>query len=451
MKELVERQRAYFFEGHTRPLKARLRALKKLKKGLQTMEEVFLKALKMDLNKSKIEAYLTELAQVYTEIDDLIKNLGRYMRARRVGTSLTTFPAKGEIVPEPYGVVLILSPWNYPVNLSLIPLAGAIAAGNTVVLKPSRSAAYTSVALETMILELFPPEFVSVLPADSDYEKVTGQAWDYIFFTGSPRAGKEVMATAAKKLVPVTLELGGKSPAIIDETANLDLAARRIVWGKFLNAGQTCIAVDHIFVAASVKDQLVEKLAKEVVRQIHPRIRRGEYPAIINDKHFERLSHALKEQPQVIGGQRDARTRIIAPAILPKAELSHEVMAEEIFGPLLPVLPYEDFDELLRSQQKRPKPLALYFFSQDKARQDKLLNHLSFGGGCINDCILHLSDPKLPFGGVGNSGMGQYHGKASFDTFSHDRSLLVQMGNLDLPLRYVLGKNKFFGAIKKFI
>lgn len=435
---IVAAQRAYFAQGETFSVSFRLEALKKLKKAIQKHEQDLLKAIKEDLGKSASEAYMCEVGLTLSEISHFQKHLRRWARTKRKLTPLTNFAAKSTIVQEPYGVVLIMSPWNYPVLLSLEPLVGAIAAGNTVVLKPSAYSPATSAVMATLIEETFPPEYIAVVKGGrAENQSLLEQTFDYIFFTGGVTVGKMVMTKAAEHLTPVTLELGGKSPCIIDHTANLRIAARRIVFGKYLNCGQTCIAPDYALVEESVHDEFVRLLIEEEKKMYGAdAMKNADYGKIINRKHFDRICGLIDPQKVVLGGHGDEETLRIEPTILDHVMPEDAVMQEEIFGPILPILTIKDTDEAYRFINDRPHPLALYLFTSDRKVEKRFLERVPFGGGCVNDTIIHIATNNLPFGGVGNSGMGSYHGKKSFETFSHAKSVVKKYTWLDLVLRY---------------
>lgn len=448
---LVSQQHAHFRSGATLPAAARLDALDRLRHNILAMQPDIEAALQTDLGKHPYESYLCEVGQVLEELSYLRSHLRRWVKPRTVHTPLTLFPAKSLRYPQPYGVVLVMSPWNYPFMLSLTPVLGAIAAGNCVILKPSAYAPATSAVLSQLIAATFPAQYVAVVEGGrTENTALLEQQVDYIFFTGSVSVGKEVMRQAAQRLTPITLELGGKSPCIVDQTADLPLAARRIVFGKLLNAGQTCVAPDYVLVQQTVKGQLVEHLKKALHDALgsdplsHP-----EYGKIINDKHYRRILGLLEGQTILWGGQ--ARDGRIAPTLLEQPDPRSPVMQEEIFGPVLPILSYSTSQEAVDFVANRQKPLALYLFSRSRAMQDLVTSRLSFGGGCINDTILHLATPYLPFGGVGNSGMGAYHGKASFDTFTHYKSVLVGGQHVDVPLRYHPYPPSKFHLLKRFL
>jgi aldehyde dehydrogenase (NAD+) len=437
ISEITAAQKAFFDTGKTFDLKFRMDALKALRSAVIANEGKLLDALYEDLGKSSCEGYMTELGMSRDGIWFLLKHLPRWVRPRSVATPLAQFAARSFTVPEPYGNALIISPWNYPVLLSLDPLAGAIAAGNTVVLKPSNYSKATSNVLSEILSGIFPPEYVSVvLGGRAENTSLLEQRFDYIFFTGSVEVGKTVMAAAAKHLTPVSLELGGKSPVIVDETADIALTAKRLAFGKLINAGQTCVAPDYVLVHESKKDALIEALRK-AIREFYPGgIEDKNLPHIISAKHFERVAGLIKGENAVIGGQTDPDTLRIAPTVLTGVTQTSPVMGEEIFGPVLPLLTYTDIDEAIRAIKARPKPLAMYLFSENKALQRRVLREVPFGGGCVNDTIIHLATHHMGFGGVGESGMGAYHGKLSFDTFTHYKSIVDKKTWMDLPVRY---------------
>lgn len=437
-KPLVDAQRAYFMKGETFDVGFRLEALAKLKKAIQRHEKDLLDAIQTDLGKSAAEAYMCEVGLTLSEISHFQKHLRRWARTKIKHTPLTNFASKSMIVQEPFGVVLIMSPWNYPVLLALEPLVGAIAAGNTVVLKPSAYSPATSAVMATLIEECFTPEYVSVVKGGrAENQSLLEQKFDYIFFTGGVQVGKLVMQKAAEHLTPITLELGGKSPCIIDHTANLRIAARRIVFGKYLNCGQTCIAPDYALVEESVHDEFVRLLIEEEKKMYgDDAMQNKDYGKMINQKHFDRVRGLINAEKVVLGGNADSQSLRIAPTILDHVKAEDAVMQEEIFGPILPVLTVKNVKEAYDFIQNRPHPLALYLFTSDRETEKLFKERVAFGGGCINDTIIHIATNNLPFGGVGNSGMGSYHGKKSFETFSHAKSVVKKYTWLDLPLRY---------------
>lgn len=450
--EIVESEKHFFRTGVTRGVDFRIDMLKKFRKAIIENDELISAALKADLNKQPFESYMCETGLLLEEINFHIKRLKKWSKTRRVKSGIGQLPGKSYVCPEPYGVVLIMAPWNYPVQLCLMPLVGAISAGNCAVVKPSAYAPESSRVISKLIESAFPTGFVTAVEGGRDANKaLLDEPFDYIFFTGSVAVGKTVMEAAAKRLTPVTLELGGKSPIIVDETANLPLAARRIAFGKVLNAGQTCVAPDYLMIEKSVEAPFIEEY-KKALADFFPDGDMSGMVRIINDKHFERVCNILDNSGNVvIGGARDAETRFIEPAVLTDVPIDSPAMQQEIFSPVLPVLPYEKLDDCIDFIRSRPKPLALYIFSENKMNQEKVLNSCSFGGGCINDTVIHLASSHMSFGGVGESGMGSYHGKKSFDTFTHYRSVLKQ-GKLDVKLRYFpykSGKEKITRIILK--
>ena len=450
--EIVESEKHFFRTGVTRGVDFRIDMLKKFRKAIIENDELISAALKADLNKQPFESYMCETGLLLEEINFHIKRLKKWSKTRRVKSGIGQLPGKSYVCPEPYGVVLIMAPWNYPVQLCLMPLVGAISAGNCAVVKPSAYAPESSRVISKLIESAFPTGFVTAVEGGRDANKaLLDEPFDYIFFTGSVAVGKTVMEAAAKRLTPVTLELGGKSPIIVDETANLPLAARRIAFGKVLNAGQTCVAPDYLMIEKSVEAPFIEEY-KKALADFFPDVDMSGMVRIINDKHFERVCNILDNSGSIaIGGARDAETRFIEPAVLTGVPIDSPAMQQEIFGPVLPVLPYEKLDDCIDFIRSRPKPLALYIFSENKMNQEKVLSSCSFGGGCINDTVIHLASSHMSFGGVGESGMGSYHGKKSFDTFTHYRSVLKQ-GKLDVKLRYFpykSGKEKITRMILK--
>ena len=438
IQALLEQQRAHFFSGRTLPVQARIQALDRLEQAILDHEEDLYQALQADLGKSRMEAFLCEISLTLSELRYVRRHVKGWSRRRPVLPSLAQFPGRCSVLAEPYGVVLILSPWNYPVLLTLEPLIGAIAAGNCAVVKPSAYSPNTSAVLAALIGEAFPPEHAAVVEGGrQENQCLLSQPFDYIFFTGSVAVGREVMTKAAAHLTPVTLELGGKSPCIVDETADLTVAARRIVFGKFLNCGQTCVAPDYVLVSRSVKEKFLSELVREIGRMYGPDpLQNPGYGKIINQKHFTRLLSLLDREKVVVGGGCNPERLRIAPTVLDGVTPEDSIMQEEIFGPILPVLTVDSLDEAIAFVRARPRPLALYLFTSDRTAERRVFRELSFGGGCVNDTILHLASSRLPFGGVGNSGMGAYHGKRSFLTFSHEKGILKTSTRLDMPLRY---------------
>lgn len=439
---LLQKQKEYFEEGKTKEIAFRMKYLRRLGASIRKHEKEILEALKQDLNKAPFEAYATEIGIVLEELRFVMSHLSKWATPKRVKTTLANYFSTSRIYSEPYGVVLIMSPWNYPFQLTMAPLIGAIAAGNCVVVKPSNYSPNTSQVIELILSEVFKDEYVAVIQGGREANaSLLEQKFDYIFFTGSVEVGKLVMNAASKFLTPVTLELGGKSPCIVDETANLEIAARRIIWGKYVNAGQTCVAPDYLLVHHTVKDALLQKMKSYIKRFYGTDGSYEEFPKIINEKHFERLLDLIDGEEVVIGGKAWKETNQIAPTILDHINWDSRIMQEEIFGPILPVIEYRDLNDIINKINHRPKPLALYFFTTSKERERKIIKSISYGGGCINDTIMHLATSHMPFGGVGESGMGGYHGKASFETFSHQKSVLNKAIQFDMPLRYPPYKN----------
>ncbi len=435
---MVNAQRNYFLTQATKPYAFRMRMLDALDAWIEANEEKILSALAEDLGKSAYEGYLTEIAMVKQELRDAKRNLKRWMRPRRARAAMGQLPGRCRIYREPYGVTLIMSPWNYPFQLTVAPLIGAICAGNCAVVKPSAYSAATSRLLRGMAEALFEPRYIAAVEGGREENAgLLEQKFDFIFFTGSPAVGRLVMQKAAAHLTPVSLELGGKSPVIVDETADIALAARRITWGKFLNAGQTCVAPDYVLVHHSREQRLLEALIGEVrAMYTSAPLRNPDFPRIINLRHFERLVGLMQSGVISHGGQIDVWERRIAPTLLTDVTWDEPIMQEEIFGPLLPILTYRSLDEAIARIRERPKPLALYLFTQNAQTRKRVLEEVSFGGGCVNDTVLHLATPHMPFGGVGESGMGGYHGRYSFEAFSHPKSVLTRFAWPDISLRY---------------
>ena len=439
IKSIVEAQRAFFRSGETLSLKHRQQALCALSKALKQWEPRIAEALWKDLHKSYEEAYMTELSIVLGEIDNHLHHLKRWMAPKHVGTPLKMIPSQSKVVAEPLGCSLIMAPWNYPVQLLLNPLVGAISAGCTAVLKPSPYVPHTSKVMEQMIKETFRPEFIAVVQGNREVNAaLLEERYDLIFFTGSPQLGRLVMRAAAENLTPVVLELGGKSPCIVDKDANIGMAARRIAWGKSLNAGQTCIAPDYFLVHEDVKEALVDTLKKEFTRLHGPNPKESKhFVRIVNERAFDRLVGYIDGADVVMGGEYDRSERYIAPTIIDHVDVNSPVMQEEIFGPIFPIVTFRTTDEAIHFVVDREKPLALYYFSESRKNIHRVLKHTSSGGTCINDTIMHIANEKLPFGGVGASGMSAYHGKESFDVFSHHRAVVTTTTRLDLPFRYM--------------
>lgn len=437
IQDTVAAQRAFFRTGATLDPAFRRAALDKLERAIQSHEGELLSALKADLGKSDTEGYLCEVGMVRSELSFIKKRFTRWARDKHVPTPPALFPARSFTVQEPYGVTLIMSPWNYPLLLTLDPLIGAVAAGNCCVVKPSAYSPATSAAIRELLSACFPPEYVAVVEGGrAENQALLDQQFDYIFFTGGVEAGRQVMEKAARHLTPVTLELGGKSPCIVDTTARLDLAAKRLAFGKLLNCGQTCVAPDYLLIHKDVKAEFLARLKKWMDTMYAEALDNEGYVHMVNEKHFRRVCALIEPAKVVYGGKADPHTLRIQPTILDGVSPDDPVMQEEIFGPVLPVLEFEDIRQAEKFILDRPRPLALYLFSQNKAVQRRFLERVPFGGGCVNDTIMHLANPRLPFGGIGSSGVGGYHGKKSFETFSHTKGVVHTSTLLDLPIRY---------------
>ncbi len=438
INSLVNRQRKYFQTGATLPVSTRISALRRLYDAISKHEKEINEALRKDLGKSGFESYMCETGMVLEELSYMLKHTPRFAREKRVRTPLAQFHSRSCQKPSPYGVTLIMSPWNYPFMLTLSPLADALAAGNTAVVKPSAYSPHTSDVILRILSQCFEPKYVAVVTGGrAENTCLLREHFDYIFFTGSQTVGKEVMRNAAEHLTPVTLELGGKSPCIVDQTANIKLAARRIVFGKYLNCGQTCVAPDYIYCHRSVKDKLVSEVKKQIQKQYGKQpLSNPDYDKIINEKHFDRILGLIDKKIVVHGGSSDRKALRIEPTVLDNVTFSDAVMQEEIFGPVMPILVFDSLDEVIRNVNAMPHPLALYLFTSDNAAAKKVTSRCGFGGGCINDTIIHLATTEMGFGGFGESGMGAYHGKIGFDTFSHYKSIVDKKTWIDLPMRY---------------
>ncbi|MDZ5255037.1 aldehyde dehydrogenase [Clostridium sp. LIBA-8841] len=444
--EKINEQRQYFSTNETKDIEFRINKLKKLREVLKSEEEKVLEALRKDLMKSVFESYITEVAMVYDEINIQIKNIRKWSKDRRVKTPIVQFPAKSFVHLEPYGVVLIIGPFNYPFMLTMDPLIGAIAAGNTVVLKPSESAPETSKVLKSILEQVFDEKYVLHVNPERGKEVVDEllrEKFDYIFFTGSAMVGKIVMKAAAENLTPVTLELGGKSPCIVDKDCKVELAARRIVWGKAMNSGQTCVAPDYLYVHKDIEEEFIKKLEEEIKKQFGEEpLKSEDYSRMVNEKEFNRVLSYIDKDKLVFGGNYNKETLQIELTILKGVTWDDPVMEREIFGPILPILNFEDLNDVIKIVNSKDKPLALYYFSEDKNKIKKVLNTTSSGGVTINDTLVHVSSSYLPFGGVGKSGMGEYHGKYSFDLFSNKKGVMNRKTFLDIKIRYAPFKNK---------
>ncbi|QOR67061.1 aldehyde dehydrogenase [Cytobacillus suaedae] len=441
--EIYNKQRAFFRTNKTKEIDFRMKALEDLKAAVQKNEKQLIDSLKADLNKSEFDAYSTEIGFVLKEISFILSNLRPWAKPEKAKTPMTHIGSTSYIYSEPYGVALIIAPWNYPFQLSISPLIGAIAAGNCAILKPSEFTPKTSEVVAQLIKDTFPEEFVTVaLGGIETSQALLKEKSDYIFFTGSVPVGKIIMEAASKNLTPITLELGGKSPCIIHKDANLKIAAKRVAWGKFTNAGQTCIAPDYLYLHKDSRDEFLTYF-KDSIKELYGEnsLNNENYTRIVSENHFKRLSSFLSNGETLLGGKVDTKKLLIEPTLLTNISWEDPVMQDEIFGPILPILEYSHLTEVIEGIHNHPKPLALYIFSESENVQQEVLSSVSFGGGCINDTIYHIANPYLPFGGVGPSGTGAYHGKGSFDTFSHKKSVLKQTTKFDIPLRYPNVKN----------
>lgn len=443
----IQNVRDFFQTQSTKDIKFRKKYLKALKKSIKKHEPDILDALKSDLGKNKVEAYATEVGFVMKELSYIIKELKNWAKTKSVTTPMMQFPAKSFIKYEPYGTVLIIGPFNYPFQLVMSPLIGALAAGNCAVVKPSEMTPQTSMVVQEILEEVFPEDYVKVVQGEKEVtSQLLDERFDYIFFTGSTKVGQIVYEKASKHLTPVTLELGGKSPVIIDDTANLKVAAERIAFGKFMNAGQTCVAPDYILIDNEIKVKFVEALQATIQEFYGAQIEQSEdFGRIVNDNHFNRLVNIIEDSRQqvIYGGESNADELFVAPTIILDPKLSDSVMQQEIFGPILPIIGYDTFNEVYDIVEQYEKPLALYLFTEDSDQITAVFNRLSFGGGCVNDTILHLANPNLPFGGVGHSGIGSYHGKYSFELFSHEKSYITKSTKLESGLLFPPYKGKF--------
>lgn len=438
MKNTLEKQHTFFTSGTTKSFEFRTYMLNRLREAISHFEEDILEALGRDLNRSKVDGYTTEIHHCIAEISFALRNLKKWMRPKRVGGSKLFPLSKGFVVSEPLGICLIISPWNYPFSLAILPLIASMAAGNCTVIKPSEISKNTETVISEMISEYFDENCVAVFCGGPEISKeLLKEKFDYMFFTGGETIGKIVMKAAADNVTPVTLELGGKSPCIVDENCDFKKAAKRITWGKFLNAGQTCVAPDYLLIQKNVKDKLITGIQKCILEFYGENPQdSGDYGRIINENHFNRLNEFLKEGKVIFGGKTNCESRYISPTLITEIPEDAKIMKEEIFGPLLPILEYDQVSEAVDFINKRPKPLALYVFSRNKDFQQKIISETSSGGVCINDTIVHLTASRLPFGGVGHSGFGKYHGKTGFDTFSNQKSVLRQTLLFDIPRRF---------------
>ena len=446
IQSLLEKQRKYYKSGVTIPVKFRIEQLKRLYATVKKYENEVNEALKTDLGKSYFEGFMCESGLVLSEISYMIRHTKKFAKRKTVYTPITNFASHSFKQPVPYGNTLIMSPWNYPFLLTIDPLADSIAAGNTAIVKPSAYSPATSKIIEKIISECFAPEYVAVVTGGrAENSALLEQKFDFVFFTGSQAVGKEVLRHTAEHLTPAVLELGGKSPCIVDASANIKLAAKRIVFGKYLNCGQTCVAPDYILCEGSIKDKFVSEVINQIKLQYGDvPLKNKDYGKIINAKHFERLCGLIDKNKVVIGGETNSETNQIAPTVMDNVSESDAVMGEEIFGPIMPILTFNDFDKLIEELKDKDKPLALYLFSSNKKHIERVTTELSYGGGCINDVVVHLATSEMGFGGVGESGMGSYHGKDGFAAFSHYKSVMDKKTWIDLPMRYQPYKNKFY-------
>ena len=438
INNILEQQKKFFQSGATLSVDFRIQMLKKLKNALKLYEQEIAAALCADLGKSDFESFMCETGQALSEIGYMIRNVRRFSKEKTVRTPMSQFAARSYLKPSPYGNVLIMSPWNYPILLTIDPIADAIAAGNTVIVKPSAYSPATSALLEKMLGEIFQPEYIAVVTGGrKENAALLDQKFDLIFFTGSQNVGKEVLRHAAEHLTPAVLELGGKSPCIVDDTAKIKLAAKRIVFGKFLNCGQTCVAPDYVLCRRSVKDELLREIILQIKAQFGENpLENPDYGKIVNEKHFDRVCSLIDAQKVAWGGKSDRARLKIEPTVLDNVTWEDAVMQEEIFGPVLPVLTYEKTEDIFSLLADKQKPLALYMFSENRENIRAVTERCSFGGGCVNDTIIHLATSEMGFGGVGESGMGAYHGKAGFDAFSHTKSIVDKKTWVDMPVRY---------------
>ena len=451
MQELVNKQRRFFNSNETKDINFRIKQLKKLKLLLQENEQRMEEAIYADFSKSAFDNYSTEIALLYLEINDAVKKIKKWALRKRVPTDLVNLPGRSYILPEPLGVSLIIGAWNYPYQLSFAPAIAAIAAGNTVILKPSELPANTSRLMAEIVNQNFEPEFFRVVEGGVvETQQLLEQRFDKIFFTGSVPVGRIVYQAAAKHLTPVTLELGGKSPAFILDDKNLNMYVKRLVWAKFVNAGQTCIAPDYIMVKRSLKDKFIQQLIAEIKKEQFS-IENQNYVQIINEKNMKRLIGYINQDKVVFGGNYDMQTRVIEPTVMDEVSFDDAVMQEEIFGPILPVIPFDSLDEMIAEVKRREKPLSCYVFTRDKKLRNKIMHEVSFGGGCVNDAIMHISNNKLPFGGVGESGIGSYHGEFGFRTFSHYKSILDKPTWFEAGLKYFPHSAAKFNLMKKML
>jgi aldehyde dehydrogenase (NAD+) len=451
LESIVKLQKEYSLIGIPKDIHYRKEALERLLESIEDNEPAIYDALKLDLNKCEMEANVMEVSQVKSEISFAINHLEQWARPKRVRTPISLFPSKSYVYKEPYGVSLIIAPWNYPVNLSLIPLVGAIAAGNCAIVKCSKKCLNTSRVIVSIINSTFDKRYVYAIEDALSYDEILSQDYDHIFFTGSERVGKTVMRSASSRLIPVTLELGGKCPCIIGPDADIDMAAKKIMWGKIINAGQTCVAPDYVVLPSECKEEFLVKAREHSNEMVRDPFNNENYPKIINLHHFMRLTKFIMGEENLYGGRYDDKQLKIEPTLFPNATFDSEIMKEEIFGPLLPIISYTDVDDVIDTIKRRPKPLACYIFSSDREFVDLTVERMAYGSCCVNDCIVQLGNPRLPFGGVGASGIGKYHGQASFETFSNTKSVLMNRSGRDFEMKYPPFTDDKYARIRKFL
>lgn len=450
---ILQKQKGYFLSGETLKKENRINNLKKLYNAILNNQQALKEALYLDLGKSEMESDMCEIRLTLSEISYMIKHTPSFMKKKRVKTDIANAVASSYVLSSPRGNTLIMSPWNYPVLLSLEPLADSLAAGNTAIIKPSAYSKNVSSLLNKIISETFPEELVCVIEGGREENSaLLDEEFDYIFFTGSGNVGRLVMEKASKHLTPVTLELGGKSPCIITKNANIKIAARRFVFGKLINCGQTCVAPDYLLVDSTIKEEFINEVKKEIEKQYGSDVLKNkDYGKIINDKHFERILSLIDKDKVIYGGRSNKETRQIEPTILDSVTLSDRVMQEEIFGPLIPIISYHSLNEAISIIRSLPHPLAFYVFTEDKKEANALIASIGFGGGCINDCLIHLATSRMGFGGFRESGMGSYHGKSGYDTFSHKKSIVDKKTFIDIPIRYQPYNDKKHRFIRMFL
>lgn len=452
IKEIIKSQRCFFKTNVTKSVTFRKKQLLKLKQLIEANETHLYKAIYADFKKSEFDTYTTEIQFIYHEINLALRNLNKWTRKKRVASNLVNFPSRSYVIAEPLGATLVIAPWNYPIQLSILPAIASITSGNTVVIKPSEITKNVSGLLAKIINENFDANYIHVIEGGVDIStQLLAQKWDKIFFTGSSAVGKIVYQAAAKNLTPIILELGGKSPTFILKDCNIKMTVKRLIWAKFLNAGQTCIAPDYLLVEDAIKDEFLAELLKEIQNQYPTNTIAENFTAIINDKHYNRLKGLLKNESVFYGGNFEDENRYVSPTIVYPVKEESQLMQNEIFGPILPLLTFTNLEETIHNLKEKDKPLACYVFSKNKQRIQYILDHFSFGGGTINDAVMHISNANLPFGGVGNSGFGNYHGKNGFLAFSHQKGILHKPFWFELPLKYFPYTNKKLKWIKKYL